>query len=241
MPPTSTIILIQLSLFLAAMTQTTFGFGSAIVAMPLLLLMISPSTATPLVALIGIILSASIAISSWRSIDWKATWRILLASTIAAPLGVLLLLYAEEDLIKAILGWMLVLYGIYCLLPFDFIHLKNDNWAFPFGFLGGVLGSAFNINGPPVLIYGTLRHWPPAEFRASLSGYFLPSGIIVALSHFAGGLWTPEVWKFFLISLPGTAVAVWLGSRLNKRIDPARFKTTLYFLIIGMGIMMLVL
>ena len=241
MAPVSTIVLIQLCLMLAVLVQASFGFGLAIVAMPLLLLMISPATATPLVALIGIIVSASITFTSWRSIDWKATWRILLASTIATPLGVLLLLYAEEGLIRAILGWMLILYGIYCLLPVNFVDLKSDNWAFPFGFVAGALGSAFNINGPPVLIYGTLRRWPPAEFRASLSGYFLPSGIIVALSHMAGGLWTPVMWKYFLISLPVVLASLWVGTRINRSINQDKFKRIMYFMIIGMGIMMLVL
>ncbi len=234
-----TLILIQIVIFIAALIQALFGFGSAIFAMATLVMVIGARQAAPLVGLVGIVLSTVIAITNRRNIDWKATWRILLASTIGAPFGILLLMYASEQVIRGILGWTLILYGIYCFLPWQGVHLKNDNWAFPFGFLGGILGSAYNVNGPPVLIYGTLRRWPAAEFRASLNGYFVPSGLIVIFGHASAGLWTREVWTNFLIGLPSIALALWLGARITKRMDQKLFTKILYGLIIVMGLMLL--
>ena len=62
------------------------------------------------------------------------------------------------------------------------------------GFCAGVLGGAYGMNGPPLVIYGAMRRWSAQHFRATLQGYFLPASIIGM-----GGYW-----------LAGT-----LGSRRN--------------------------
>lgn len=205
--------------------------------MPILVSFLGISTASPLIALVGVALNGIIVAFSWRKILWKAAWRILLASTLAMPLGLWIILYAPEKAVKLVLGIFLILYGLYSLLPTPLPTLKNDRWAYFFGFLGGILGSAYNVNGPPVLIYGTMRRWPPEVFRATLNGYFFPSGIIVIIGHCIGGLWTGEVWTLFLWSLPALLIATWLGTLLNRKLDPTRFNRVLYVLIFGIGLL----
>jgi hypothetical protein len=150
----------------------------------------------------------------------------------------LLILYAPDVLVKGFLGAILVGYGIYSFLPNALPPVISEKWAYPFGFIAGVLGSAYNVNAPPAVIYGALRRWPPERFRATLSGFFLPSGLMIIGGHFLGGLWTRQVWTLFLISLPGVLLAIWMGGRLNKRIDPAKFTRYINGLIILMGILL---
>lgn len=230
----------MLAVAAGVLTQATFGFGSAVIAMPLITLTMGLHVATPLVALAMLLTNVCIVLSDWRKIDWRATWRILLASTLGMPLGLLLILHAPAELAKGVLGVLLVSYGVYSLLPLRLPAVKSENWAYPFGFLGGVLGAAYNVNGPPVVIYAALRRWPPEQFRATLSGYFLPSGLIVVVGHGLSGLWTSQVWMLLLFSLPAVLLAIWLGGRWNRRLDPARFDIYIYLLVILMGLLMLV-
>ena len=81
-------------------------------------------------------------------------------------------------------------YGAYNLLRPGLPALRSEAWAYPFGFAAGVLGSAYNTGGPPVIIYGTMRRWPPAHFRATLQGFFLFTNIFVLVGHGLAGLWT---------------------------------------------------
>nr|MBP8293771.1 TSUP family transporter [Caldilineaceae bacterium] len=113
--------------------------------------------------------------------------------------------------------------------------LPNERWAFPFGFVAGVLGSAYNTSGPPVIIYGTMRRWPPDLFRATLQGFFLVSNMIVIAGHGLAGLWTQEVLLLTLLSLPVLVTAVIAGAMVNRRIPAAQFARVVYLLLIILG------
>jgi len=217
------VFLVPAVLFLSSLTRAAFGFGDALLAMPLLAMLVGVRTAAPLVALVAGVLAASILISSWRHVRPASAWRLILGGLAGIPLGLWFLRGAHETLMKLALAAGLIAYSAYSLIRPRLPRLKNDNPAFLFGFAGGILGGAYNTNGPPVVIYGALRRWSPASFRATLQGYFLPSGLLILAGHGAAGLWTTRVLHLFLISLPATLAAVWLGERINRRIPPGRF------------------
>jgi len=73
----TTIILVVVIMFLTTLIRSTFGFGNALIAMPLLVLMIGVKNATPLVALIGLPISLIMVIREWRDLAWKDTLALL--------------------------------------------------------------------------------------------------------------------------------------------------------------------
>jgi uncharacterized membrane protein YfcA len=118
--------------------------------------------------------------------------------------------------------------------------LRNQHWAYLFGFVAGILGGAYNTNGPPVVVYGTLRRWPPVHFRATLQGYFLPTGFLILAGHALGGLWTRQVWQMYIFALPLIFVAIFFGGKVNKRIRPERFSQLLYIILIILGLLLII-
>lgn len=103
-----------------------------------------------------------------------------------------------------------------------------------------MLGGAYNFTGPPVVLYGTMRAWTPAEFRSSLQGFFVPLGVVIVLGHVLGGLWsTPRTLELTLLSLPAAGAGLILGSALARRVDPARFRHALHLLLILLGVVLL--
>src|SRR5205085_11002571 len=112
-------------------------------------------------------------------------------------------------------------------------HPDRKRWLFGFGFLAGILGGAYGMNGPPLVIYATLRRWTPQHFRATLQGYFLPASAIGMLGYWAVGLWTPPVTRFYLTSLPAVVVAIVAGRQAHSRLSPGRFSAAVY---IGLAI-----
>lgn len=228
-------------IFLAMLVRAIFGFGNALVAMPLLAMTpIGLKTATPLIALIAIILSFLILVKDWRIVDIRGTWRLLVATVPGIPLGLLILKGPFEETGKIILALIIIGFSSYALFRPRLITLKHEWTAYPFGFIAGILGGAYNSNGPPIAIYGTLRRWPPDRFRANLQGYFFPSGVIIIAGHGLGGLWTPEVGWYFLLSLPLLPLTIWLGNRLNRSFRPGRFDQYIHILLIFVGLVLLV-
>lgn len=234
-----TLLLTISVLFVAAFVRSALGFGDALVAMPLLALLVGLQVATPVVALAASTIGITILLGHWRSVDVRSTWRLVAASLAGIPFGLLLLKLAPEHYVKAALGVLLILYGLYSLLAPKLPVVRSDWTAYVFGFVAGVLGGAYNTNGPPVVVYGALRGWSPEHFRATLQGCFLLTGLMILVGHGVAGLWTREVFRLYVYSLPAILLAIYLGARLNRRIARETFSRAVYVFLVAMGAMFL--
>ena len=94
------------------------------------------------------------------------------------------------------------------------------------------------MNGPPLVVYGTMRRWTPQHFRATLQGYFLPASIAAMAGYWFAGLWVRAVTHYFLISLPVALPAIFLGRFLNHRL---RANSFLKYIHVGLALVGLVL
>ena len=230
-----TLLLTIAVLFVAAFIRSALGFGDALLAMPLLALLAGLQVATPVVAFAASTIGITILLGHWRSVDVSSTWRLVLASLVGIPFGLLLLKLAPESYVKAALGVLLILYGLYSLIAPGLPVIRSEWPAYVFGFVAGVLGGAYNTNGPPVVVYGALRRWSPEHFRATLQGCFLLTGLMILVGHGVAGLWTREVFRLYLFSLPAILLAVFLGAKLNRRIPRETFSRAVYVFLIIMG------
>ncbi|MCE5209410.1 MAG: sulfite exporter TauE/SafE family protein [Chloroflexi bacterium] len=230
--------LVLLIIFFGAFVRATFGFGDALIAMPLLALVVSIQIASPLVAFLSIIIGTTMLILNWGKVDFKAAWRLILSSALGIPVGLYFLKTVPEEYIKILLGIILILFGAYNLFRPKLPTIQSNLWAYVMGFLGGILGGAYNANGPPVIIYGRLARWEPDRFRATLQSYFMPTAAFIFIGHGLSGSWTSEVLTLFAYSFPVILVAIVLGTLLSKRIPDGMFDRLVYLAIIGMGILM---
>jgi uncharacterized membrane protein YfcA len=135
---------------------------------------------------------------------------------------------------------VIISFSTYALLGRKGYELRNDRLAWLFGFGAGVMGGAYGMNGPPLVIYGSLRRWTPEQFRATLQGYFLPASIAGMCGYWLAGLWVPAVTHYYLASLPATVVAVLLGRLVNRRFHPERFLFTVNAGLILIGLLLLI-
>ena len=234
-------VVVLLIILASTLVRAVFGFGNALIAMPLLAMTpIGMKTASPLVALIATVLSLVILVQDWRKIDFRSIWRLLVATIPGIPLGLILLKGPYDNAGKIILALVIIVFSLYCLFKPRLFKLRGEWAAYPFGFLGGILGSAYNSNGPPIVIYGTIQRWPPDRFRANLQGYFLPSNAIIIAGHGTGGLWTPSVGWYFLLSLPIILLSIWIGNRLIRSIPQGRFDRYIHTLLVMVGTLLFV-
>lgn len=227
-------------LFAAASVRTTFGFGDSLVAMPLLAVMLGVKTAAPLVALGASTLALVMLLQHWRDVRVWCAWRLVAAGAVGTPVGVLFLKGAYEPAVACVLGSVIVAFSIFSLFAPRRGEIKRQRWAFGFGLLAGVLGGAYNTNGPPLVVYGTLKRWSPDEFRATLQGYFFPAGIFIVTCHGVGGLWSREVFRLYLLSLPVLAAALVAGRILHRVVPKGRFDRCIHVLLVALGLYLIV-
>jgi uncharacterized protein len=228
--------------FIASLIRSTLGFGEALVAVPLLALIIPINVAAPLAVLLSIVIAAIVIAQDSRHIHLRSSLWLLMPTFAGIPLGLLLLRSAHPVAIKAALAVMILLFSIFSLAGQTLPELKSDNHLALLlcGFLAGVFGGAYGMNGPPLVIYGAMRRWSPQQFRATLQAYFLPASIAAMAGFHISGLWTPVVTHFFLISLPAAVVATFLGRFLSLRLRGDLFLKTVHLCLLGIGAALLV-
>jgi len=239
MDSTSTILVLVI-IFFSTFVRSALGFGDALIAMPLLAFVVGMQTATPLVAMGASTIAFTILLKSWRKVEIKAAWRLVISTWIGIPIGLFFLKEAPESLIKAILGILLVVFGLYNLITPQLPRLKTEKWAYATGLLAGILGGAYNTNGPPVVVYGMLRKWTPEKFRATLQGYFLPTGAAILIGHGLSGLWTPEVVRLYVYCLPVIIGSVLVGGIVNQKIPKGKFDKIIYGFLVVIGLLLIV-
>lgn len=226
-------------IFFAATVKAIFGFGEALIAMPLLTWFIPIEQASPTVALISVVSGSSILIREWKHIHFRGALQMILPAMISIPLGVWLLRTADDRIVKFLLGLMILGFAVWSLQREHRQTLSHDRWAPLAGFLAGLLGGAYNTAGPPVVIYGSLRHWTPEKFRGQLQSFFSVCTIWVVIMHFSQGLITGQVLKNFLSSIPGLLLGLLAGYLVSKKIPAHRFREVIYYLLILIGLMLL--
>jgi uncharacterized membrane protein YfcA len=228
-------------IFLATLIRSAFGFGEALVAVPLLALMMKVEVAAPLAVLVSITVAGVIVAEDWHKVQFRSAWRLVLSTLFGIPLGLLLLTAVPEVIVKGLLAVVIMAFSTYCLAARRPPELKDDRLAWLFGFVAGVLGGAYGMNGPPLVVYGTLRRWSAEHFRATLQGYFLPASVVGMTGYLMAGVWTAAVTRYFLLSLPVAAAAIVLGRVVNRRLAAGRrFILYVHFALILIGITLLI-
>lgn len=226
-------------IFLATLIRASFGFGEALVAVPLLAFFLPVEVATPLCALVSITVASVVIVQDRRGIHLGSAWRLVAATLVGLPVGLWLLTTLPVRLVKVVLALVLVTFSLYCLLSRRRLELRNDRLAWLFGFVAGVLGGAYAMNGPPLVVYASMRGWSAEEFRATLQGYFLPASLAGMLGYWWAGLWVEDVTWLYLASLPLILLAIVLGGLVNRRLSKGRFLTWVHLGLVALGVVLL--
>jgi uncharacterized membrane protein YfcA len=211
-------------------------------AVPLLALLIPLKVAAPLAVLLSITIAAIVVAQDWRKIHLRSTAWLVLSSLAGIPLGLSLLASGHQRLAKAGLALVIMGCSVYFLIDRAPFHLQRDSrrWLLGCGFIAGILGGAYGMNGPPLVIYGSIRRWPAQQFRATLQAYFLPASILGMTGYWLTGLWVPAVSHYYLISLPVVLPAVFLGRFIHLRLPATAFVRYVYFVLGTTGALLLI-
>lgn len=235
------IVQVMIILFFATLVRSAFGFGEAMIAVPLLALFISVEVAAPVAALVSITVAGIIVLQDWHEIHFRSAGWLIFSTLFGIPFGLLLLTKLPEPVVKTVLAIVIISFSVFSLTYKQHRELKDERWTWLFGFSAGVLGGAYGMNGPPLVLYGSLRKWSPGHFRATLQGYFFPASILVMCGYWWAGLWTAEVNRYYLASLPVVILAIVLGRIINRCLSKGRFLILVHLGLIAIGLALLAL
>lgn len=240
------VVLLIFIIFLAVLTNSTFGFGFNIVSMSLLTLYFELPFVAPLIPLLALSTNLAVVYKARKEIRYKSIVILILAATIAVPIGIWISTYSAQDpiynrLVRTSIGFLIIGIALFNLLIPVVPHFKGNKAAPIFGFLSGLMGGAFNIMGPPIVIYGLFKRWDPQVFRATLQAYFVYVNSLIIAGHFcAGNLNNTQLVYFYLAALPVILIGNPIGKYINSQFeDPKLFRKYVYYIMLVLGIVMI--
>jgi hypothetical protein len=232
--------LIALIFLLAGFVQGITGFGSALVAIPLLSLIIDIKSAVPLCILNSLVITTYLSLKMRRDLDKKKILPLCIAAVPGIILGSTLLKHMNSDIIRLWLGILLIAYSLHSLFSTPKPRKLHTAWSYLTGFSSGAIGAAFSAGGPPAIIYTALNDWKKDTIKATLSGFFLFNSYLIATVHAISGLTTIEIFTHFMISAPFVLLGTVLGTICYGRIPHKLYMKIIFAFLTLMGIMMIV-
>jgi uncharacterized membrane protein YfcA len=163
-------------------------------------------------------------------------FRLILASIVGMPIGVLLLQRVDNTIVLTVLGLIVSGYALYALLDLRMPPVAHPGWTFGVGFFSGLLSGAYNAGGPPVVMYAASRRWTPEEFKSNLHGFGLFTSFTVIALHMVEHHFTPLVLSQFLLVLPAVMIGLAMGLVAGRFINVVVFRRIILVLLLFTGL-----
>lgn len=227
-------------LILAFTVQSAFGFGAALISIPLLTLVLPITQITPLLAMLSMLLSIAILRTNWRSINRDITWRILLGASIGVPIGIAFLVYVNEGVVKMVLGTVVVLASLNGLLSLTPSTPMPASAIWPFGLVIGILGAAYNLMGGPLVLCLQWARLKMEEFRATIHGISLLLNVVILFFFAASGLLSKATLINFSAGLIPMIIGGFLGNIVVKKVNAEQFQKIVYAVLLLMGFSLII-
>jgi hypothetical protein len=226
-------------LLVAYLTRGIAGFGSGLIAVPLLAMMFPVQAVVPAVVLFDYLGSASQGIRNRDKIAWREELVLIPFTLAGVALGLTLLQSLASTTLQQALGVFVIVYAVYQILPLP--ELRGSRlFAAPFGFFGGVVGTLFGTGGPFYVIYFGLRQLGKDVFRATFAANFLIDGAIRLAAFASFGFFAGNVAWAILAGLPLVAAGLWLGGRVHSTISAATYARIISVLLLFSGVVLLI-
>ena len=228
---TETLLLGLIVIFAAGFTQSLTGFGCGLIAIPLLTLFISPKLAQPMVLVNGIILSLLILRGSYRLVELRRIWVLMVAGLAGVPFGTWILANWDVQSLRIYIGVMTI---VVAMLFFAGLRreIRRENMvSVPVGFIGGVMSGSINMGGPPVILFFANQSIPRAIFRANIVAYFLVVQFTAVPLLISNGILTRGTLGSGLVILPGLIFGGLIGSFFAAKVPETLVRQITLFVV----------
>jgi uncharacterized membrane protein YfcA len=216
--------LLWLAAFVGGFTQGLAGFGSTLVALPILALVFDLRLAVPVCTTLAVCLNVVMVLRLRGHVRYGLLGLLVAASLPGMPLGAYVLRVVSGDWLKTALALAILAFVLLQGRPGGRGGVAGPGWGVLAGFVAGCMGGAIGINGPPVVAWMSRLGIDRQAMRATLVAYFLLAGCGVVASQAVAGLVTADVLGRTALALPALVAGIAAGMGLCGRISEAAFR-----------------
>ncbi|MEQ8666052.1 MAG: sulfite exporter TauE/SafE family protein [Rhodospirillales bacterium] len=214
------------------------GFGGvALLAVPLMSLVISPLEAAGIMLPLLILMDGFSVWAYRRELSFRNLRSLLPGAAAGIAIGWLTAAYTSEDAVRLIVGCVAVAFTLYMVL-----FRRNADGTRPHAgkgaFWGGVAGYTSYVahaGSPPLQVYLLPQRLPKAEYASTAVLFFAVVNLIKVPPYIATGQIDGPNLLTGLILSPLVPLGVWLGVRLNRVIPERAFYNVVYAMAFTIG------
>ena len=221
-------------ILIAYLVRGICGFGSGLIAIPVLSLMLPLKVAVPLVVILDYLASAGQGVSLRQSIQWGEISRLIVPALIGVSVGLLIFHNADADLLPRFLGGFIFLYALYALWG-PKIPRVSSWWAVPAAISGGTVGTLFGTGGPFYVSYLKARQLDKTAFRATFACIFLLDGTARVTGYLGTAVIDIQLLVLLAMSLPVMILGMYLGGKIHTSLSAEVFTRGISILLLASG------
>ncbi|ATU93138.1 sulfite exporter TauE/SafE family protein [Phyllobacterium zundukense] len=231
----ATILVAFAGVFLISFMRGAFGGGFAIVGIPLLSIVMDPVTAGGLLAPLFIAMDL-FALRYWRPSTWSRPDLVLLVPGLMVGIGFGYGLFRFLDhraiaIVMAVIT--LIFVGLWFLRGGQVTtRPRSTPKAIAAGLTSGVTTMVAHSGGPPLAMYLLPLGLSKEIYAGTTSMFFTVGNATKAVPWLLLVKPTAGVWALMAICLLAIPSGVWLGWRLNGRLDQRQIYRTCYGLLV---------
>ncbi len=221
---------------LGAAAQQLVGFGFALLAMPLLTVLVGPQDAVAVEALGSLVGGGAMAWRMRHLVDRSRLQRMAVGALPGLPLGTLVLSVFPDTALR--IGVAVAVLATVVVLARGFhLHGERPTTEVAAGAAAGALGTSIGISGPPIVLVLQAARMEQHRFRATTVAFFTVTNVATVALLLATGLVGREAWPLAVVTIPAAAIGNRSCEGLAARVPPDRFRRlVLVTLVVAAGV-----
>lgn len=212
--------------FVAGFVRGLLGFGSAMIMLPLFSVVVGMGVAVPVVQAVDSAFATPVAVLELLRghCKVKEIWPLAIPAVLCAPLGVFVLGWADERLLRLGAG-LIVLFAVYFMWKgYGYEGQVSKLVSALVGAVSGLLGGATTLSGPPVVLFWLGGKAAVGTVRANLFVFFAMTELVTLVIYWASGRYTEQA----LVYCAGLGVifglGVWMGTLCVRFVSEGVFR-----------------
>ncbi len=233
-----TLALIAVVTLVAFIVRGLSGFGSSMIGVGALSMVLPPAQVVPTYLGLELIASVNLLPSIWRHVNWRSLGWVTLGSFVATPFGLMLLTRLNPDAMRLVVSACLLAIALFMLSELARRLVPRTTpgpvGAMLAGAASGVLNGAAAIGGPPVIVF-FFSSSAASVGRATVIAFFLLTNTYVLVLAGSTGVLADVGWKLIAVAFPFALAGVWIGQHGYNRLDDAALLRLIWRLLAALG------
>jgi uncharacterized membrane protein YfcA len=242
MPGLGSFLLLSTAVFFGAFVSGLAGFAFSAVAGAILLHMLQPLEAVPLMMACSVGVQATNLWALRDSIRWKESFVLIVGGLLGVPMALWLLHNADARLFQQVFGVTIAIYAGYMLFKPALGHLQpmSRSRTAMIGFGGGLIGGLTAMPGALPTIWCEMHGLPKTEQRGLVQPFIAAIQLASLAVMLARQDLSSKVIIDLALSIPALLAGTALGVFAFRKVDDLLFRKIILGILLLSGLLLVV-